>query len=156
LEKMASGGMYDQVGGGFHRYSTDGQWLVPHFEKMLYDNALLTTAYLEGWQVTSDSSLARTARGMLRYVQRDMTSPEGAFYSASDADSPAPDGRREEGRFFTWTPPEIESVLGAKRAHVVEHYFGVTATGNFDGRNILSVRDTDELASRSLGISPAS
>src|SRR2546425_7574163 len=104
LDKMAYGGMYDQVGGGFHRYSTDDRWLVPHFEKMLYDNALLTMAYLEGYQATGREDFARVAREILRYVERDMTSPEGAFYSATDADSPAPGGRREEGWFFTWTP----------------------------------------------------
>ncbi len=155
LEQMASGGDCDQIGGGFHRYSTDRTWLVPHFEKMLYDNALLAIAYLEGFQATSDSSFARTVRAILRYVQRDMTSPEGAFYSASDADSPGPDGHREEGRFFTWTPQEIESALGDKRARIVESYFGVTAKGNFEGRSILSVRQTDEQGGRALGISPA-
>jgi len=85
LEKMAAGGMYDQVGGGFHRYSTDGQWRVPHFEKMLYDNALIAAAYVEGYQVTGRADFRRIAKEILRYVQRDMTSPEGAFYSASDA-----------------------------------------------------------------------
>jgi uncharacterized protein YyaL (SSP411 family) len=137
LEKMAAGGMYDQVGGGFHRYSTDGQWLVPHFEKMLYDNALLAAAYLEGYQVTRLENFARIAREILRYVQRDMTSPEGAFYSASDADSLDPKGRREEGWFFTWTPAEIEAVLGKEKARIVEAYYVVTSPGNFEGRNIL-------------------
>ncbi len=137
LEKMAAGGMYDQVGGGFHRYSTDGQWMVPHFEKMLYDNALLAWAYLEGFQVTGRDDFARIAREILRYAQRDMTSPEGAFYSASDADSQDPTGRREEGWFFTWTPAEIEAVLGKEQARVVEAYYAVTTSGNFEGRNIL-------------------
>ncbi len=155
LERMASGGIFDQIGGGFHRYSTDPTWLVPHFEKMLYDNALLVMAYLEAWQVTSDSSFARTARAILRYVQRDMTSSEGGFYSASDADSPGPDGRREEGRFYTWTPHEIESALGKKRVRIVEPYFGVTSTGNFEGRSILSIQQTEEQGARGLGISPA-
>jgi uncharacterized protein YyaL (SSP411 family) len=139
LEKMAGGGMYDQVGGGFHRYSTDAEWLVPHFEKMLYDNALLTMAYLEGYQATGREEFAQVAREILRYVQRDMTSPEGAFYSATDADSLAPGGKREEGRFFTWTPAEIETVLGKDRARLVLSYYGVTASGNFEGRNILHV-----------------
>jgi uncharacterized protein YyaL (SSP411 family) len=112
LEMMAAGGMYDHAGGGFHRYSTDAEWLVPHFEKMLYDNALLTVAYLEGYQATGREDLARVAREILRYVERDMTSPDGAFYSASDADSLTPSGKREEGWYFTWTPAEIEAVVG--------------------------------------------
>jgi len=154
LEKMAAGGMYDQVGGGFHRYSTDARWLVPHFEKMLYDNALLTTAYLEGYQVTGREDLARVAHEILRYVERDMTSPEGGFYSATDADSPAPDGRREEGWFFTWTPDEIEEVLGKERARIVGAYYAITPGGNFEGRNILHVpRPLPEVA-RDLGLSP--
>ncbi len=139
LEKMAAGGMYDQVGGGFHRYSTDAEWLVPHFEKMLYDNALLTMAYLEGYQAAGEADFARVAREILRYVQRDMTSPEGAFYSATDADSPTPDGRREEGWFFTWTPEEIRAAVGPERARLVEAHYGVTSAGNFEGRNILHV-----------------
>ena len=137
LEKMAAGGMYDHVGGGFHRYATDAQWLVPHFEKMLYDNALLTMAYLEGYQVTKREDFAQVAREILRYVERDMTAPEGAFYSASDADSVTPSGHREEGWFFTWTPAEIETVLSGEQARLVTAYYGVTAAGNFEGRNIL-------------------
>jgi uncharacterized protein len=139
LEKMAAGGIYDHVGGGFHRYSTDLRWLVPHFEKMLYDNALLTLAYLEGYQVTGREDFARVAREILRYVERDMTSPDGAFYSATDADSLDPQGHREEGWFFTWTPAEIEAVLGPDRAKLALFYYGVTPGGNFEGRNILSV-----------------
>ena len=137
LEKMAAGGIYDHAGGGFHRYATDAKWLVPHFEKMLYDNALLTVAYLEGYQATGREDFARTAREILRYVERDMTAPGGAFYSATDADSPNPHGKREEGWFFTWTPDEIEEVVGEEDAAVVAAYFGVTAGGNFEGRNIL-------------------
>lgn len=137
LKKMAAGGMYDHVGGGFHRYSTDAQWLVPHFEKMLYDNALLTMAYVEGYQVTGREDFAQVARESLRYVERDMTAPEGAFYSASDADSVTPSGHREEGWFFTWTPAEIETVLSTEQARLVTAYYGVTTAGNFAGRNIL-------------------
>ncbi|HWL87659.1 MAG TPA: thioredoxin domain-containing protein, partial [Polyangiaceae bacterium] len=138
LEKMARGGIYDQVGGGFHRYSTDAHWLVPHFEKMLYDNALLVMDYLEAYQATGRQDFMRVAREILRYVDRDMTSPDGAFYSATDADSPAPGGHREEGRFFTWTPDEVREVVGTERARVVTAYYGVTAHGNFEGRNILN------------------
>src|SRR3989442_4134766 len=147
LEKMAAGGMFDQVGGGFHRYSTDDRWLVPHFEKMLYDNALLTMAYLEGYQATGREDFARVAREILRYVERDMTSPEGAFYSATDADSPAPGGRREEGWFFTWTPAEVRAALDEQQARVVIACYGLTPHGNFEGRNILHVaRPLQELA----------
>ena len=137
LEKMARGGMYDQAGGGFHRYSTDEHWLVPHFEKMLYDNALLVTAYLEGYQATGRTDFAAVARDILRYVERDMTSSEGAFYSATDADSLNPEGEREEGWFFTWTPAEIAEVLGEERAKAVVAYYAVSGKGNFEGRNIL-------------------
>ena len=107
LERMAAGGLMDQVGGGFHRYSTDERWLVPHFEKMLYDNALLAMAYLEAWQVTGRRDLARVARQTLDYVLRELTSSEGAFYSATDADSEG-----EEGRFFVWEEREIRQLLG--------------------------------------------
>ncbi len=126
LEKMAAGGMYDQVGGGFHRYSTDERWLAPHFEKMLYDNALLVMDYLEAYQATGRQDFARVAREVLRYVERDMTSPEGAFYSAIDADSAG-----GEGWFYTWTPQEMPVP--------VREYYGVTKQGNFEGRNILYV-----------------
>jgi hypothetical protein len=138
LERMAAGGIHDQVGGGFHRYSTDERWLVPHFEKMLYDNALLALDYLAGYQVTGRDDFAAVARDIFRYVKRDMTSPDGAFYSATDADSPGPDVRRQEGLFFTWTPAEISAVLGEDRARIVIAYYGVTGGGNFQGRNILS------------------
>lgn len=137
LKNMAAGGMHDQVGGGFHRYSTDQRWLVPHFEKMLYDNALLAVVYLEAWQVTGDAAFQQVAEDILRYVQRDMTSGEGGFYSATDADSPTPDGRREEGWFFTWTPAEIDQVLDPQAAGLAKAYYQVTAAGNFEGRSIL-------------------
>jgi uncharacterized protein len=155
LRHMAAGGIHDHVGGGFHRYATDARWAVPHFEKMLYDNALLAVAYVEGWQSTGDPELAQVARETLDDVLRDMTSPGGGFYSATDADSPAPSGRREEGWFFTWTPAEIEAAVGAARAPVVERYFAVTARGNLDGRTILSTpRGRDEVA-RDLGVTRA-
>jgi uncharacterized protein YyaL (SSP411 family) len=136
LDMMARGGMYDHVGGGFHRYATDAAWQVPHFEKMLYDNALLVLAYLEGYQATGRKDFARTAREILRYIERDMTSPEGAFYSATDADTLNPEGEREEGWFFTWTPAEVEAVLGADSARIVRAYYDITEQGNFEGRNI--------------------
>ena len=154
LEKMARGGIYDQAGGGFHRYSTDERWLVPHFEKMLYDNALLVTAYLEGYQATGREDFAAVARDILRYVERDMTSPEGAFYSATDADSLNPDGDREEGWFFTWTPAEMAEVLGEERAKVVAAYYGVSEKGNFEGRNILHRPKPAAEVAGQLGLSP--
>jgi uncharacterized protein YyaL (SSP411 family) len=138
LERMAAGGLMDQVGGGFHRYSTDGQWLVPHFEKMLYDNALLAVAYLEAWQVSGRRELARVARQTLDYVLREMTSPEGAFYSATDADS-----EDEEGRFFVWEEGEVRDLLGPDADRFIA-YYGVTREGNFEGRNILWVKEPDE------------
>jgi len=154
LEKMAAGGIYDHVGGGFHRYSTDARWLVPHFEKMLYDNALLMLDYLEALQVTGREDFARVAREILRYVQRDMTSAEGAFYSASDADSPDAHGHNKEGLFFTWTPAEIEAVLGKDRARIVNAYYGVSSGGNFDGRNILNTPRSLEDVAKDLKLPP--
>jgi uncharacterized protein YyaL (SSP411 family) len=138
LDKLAAGGIHDHVAGGFHRYSTDARWLVPHFEKMLYDNALLAMDYLAGYQVTGREAWADVTRSILRYVEREMTSPDGAFYCATDADSTGPSGRREEGWFFTWTPSEVASVLGEERGRVFDAYYGVTAAGNFEGRSILS------------------
>jgi uncharacterized protein YyaL (SSP411 family) len=137
LEQMAAGGIHDQLGGGFHRYSTDERWLVPHFEKMLYDNALLTLAYLEAWQATGREEFARVVRKTLAYAEREMSAPHGGFYSASDADSIGPEGHREEGYFFTWTPAEVETVLGRERAGTILEYYGVTPGGNFEGRSIL-------------------
>jgi hypothetical protein len=148
LDRMAAGGIYDQIGGGFHRYSTDAEWLVPHFEKMLYDNAQLALVYIETWQVTSDSDYSRVAREILDYVAREMISPDGGFYSATDADSPTPEGHEEEGWFYTWTPAELESFLGADDVRIVSAAYGVTEGGNFEGRNILHrVLSDRELAS---------
>jgi hypothetical protein len=154
LERMAGGGIHDQIGGGFHRYSTDARWRVPHFEKMLYDNALLAMAYLEGYQATGKEAFARVAREILRYVERDMTSPEGAFYSATDADSPTPGGRLEEGFFFTWKPEELRAALGAERARIVGAYYDVTPAGNFEGRSTLHVPRPLEEVARGLGLPP--
>jgi uncharacterized protein YyaL (SSP411 family) len=138
LERMAAGGIHDQLGGGFHRYSTDAEWLVPHFEKMLYDNALLAVAYAEAFQVTRRRDFARVARQTLDYLVREMTSPEGGLWSATDADSEG-----EEGRFFVWEEREIRDLLGADAERLVR-FHGVTAEGNFEGRNILWVPRPDE------------
>ncbi len=156
LDQMAKGGIYDHVGGGFHRYSTDGQWLVPHFEKMLYDNALLAVAYLEGYQATHREDFADVAREILRYVARDMTSPDGAFYSATDADSVNPSGHREEGWFFTWTPTEIVAALGEQQARAVSAYYGISAHGDFEGRSILHVARPLADVARELRVTDAS
>jgi hypothetical protein len=150
LEKMAAGGMYDHVGGGFHRYSTDSRWLVPHFEKMLYDNALLTLAYLEGYQVTGRRDLAAVARDILRYVGREMTAPGGGFYSATDADSEG-----EEGRFFVWTRAQLDAALGTERGRIVATYYGVTEEGNFDGANVLHLPRPAEAVAADLGLDRA-
>jgi uncharacterized protein len=133
-EKMARGGMYDQLGGGFHRYSTDAKWLVPHFEKMLYDNALLSRVYLHYFQVTQEPLARETAEGILDYVLREMTDAGGGFYSTQDADSEG-----HEGKFFVWDFDEIKAVLGeADSALFIPHY-NVTQAGNFEGKNILNV-----------------
>jgi len=153
LLKMAAGGIYDQVGGGFHRYATDEIWLVPHFEKMLYDNALLVMAYLEGFQVTGNKAFKQIVDESLEYVKREMTAPEGGFYSATDADSLTPDGEREEGYYFTWTPEELETFLGKKDADIVARYFDVTAPGNFEGRSILNLKEPAEKVAQDLSIS---
>jgi uncharacterized protein len=132
LLKMAKGGIYDQLGGGFHRYSVDERWLVPHFEKMLYDNALLARLYLEGGCALKQPEFFRVARETLDYVLREMTSPEGGFYSSQDADSEG-----EEGRFFLWAPAELRTVLGEELAPLAARFFDVNDDGNFEGRNIL-------------------
>jgi uncharacterized protein YyaL (SSP411 family) len=138
LEKMARGGMYDQLGGGFHRYSTDAYWLVPHFEKMLYDNALLAPAYVDAWQITGDPFFRQITEETLDYVRREMTSPDGAFYSTQDADSEG-----EEGKFFVWTESEIDELLGRDN-ELFKHIFDVTAGGNWEGVNILHRTRSDE------------
>lgn len=152
LQKMAAGGIRDQIGGGFHRYSTDARWLVPHFEIMLYDNALLAIAYLEAFQVTGDEQFRIVAEEILQFVQRDMASPEGAFYSAIDADSPAPDGHREEGRFFTWTPAELDQLLESDEAQLVKNYYQISDSGNFEDRNILHAPQPLETVAEALNI----
>ena len=161
LLAMAAGGMNDQLGGGFHRYSVDERWFVPHFEKMLYDQAQLAISYVEAYQITGDSQFASVARDIFDYVMRDMTHPEGGFYSAEDADSvidPANPHDKGEGAFYVWTQAEIEQVLGPQLAAVFSRYYGVQPNGNvindpheeFTGRNILyqaaPVADSDRLA----------
>ena len=148
LDKMARGGMYDQVGGGFHRYSVDERWLVPHFEKMLYDNALLTTAYVEAWQLTREPFYEQIARETLDYVLREMTSPGGAFYSTQDADSEG-----EEGKFYVWSEKEIRDILGPELGQLAVNLWGVTERGNFEGHNILFRWRSDEEDARALGLS---
>ncbi len=149
LEAMAQGGIYDHIGGGFARYSTDERWLVPHFEKMLYDNALLTKAYLEGFQATGDPFFARIARETLDYILREMTGPEGGFFSATDADSEG-----EEGKFFVWTPREVEAVLGPPEADWFCAYYDITDEGNWEGKSIPHTpRSAERVASRlSIGV----
>jgi len=142
LDRMASGGIYDHVGGGFSRYSVDAQWLTPHFEKMLYDNALLATAYVEAFQALGRPRDARCARETLDYVLRDMTDPEGGFHSAEDADSEG-----EEGKFYVWTPAELVAALGADDAAWIAGIYQVTPGGNFEGRSILHLpQPLEELA----------
>jgi hypothetical protein len=142
LDKMAAGGIYDHVGGGFHRYATDEKWIVPHFEKMLYDNALLVMDYLDGYQMTGNPEYRRIVHEVLHYVKRDMTSPEGAFFSATDADSLTPEGHREEGYFFTWTPEEMEKLLGPDLAGLIRNTHAVGSFPNFEGRYILNTPET--------------
>ena len=147
LEKMAAGGLYDQLGGGFHRYSTDAAWLVPHFEKMLYDNALLVVAYSEAVQVTGRADLARVVRETCDYILREMTDPAGGFYSATDADSEG-----DEGRFFVWTAAEIERVLGdGETTRLFLRHYDVRPEGNWEGRTILNVPKPDEATWAALG-----
>jgi uncharacterized protein YyaL (SSP411 family) len=153
LRAMAEGGMYDQLGGGFHRYSVDAQWLVPHFEKMLYDNALLARVYLETFQATGNAFYRRIAEETLEYMLREMRHPEGGFYSTQDADSlPAPDAsHKHEGAFFVWTPAEVREALGAD-ATVFSALYGVTEQGNFEGKNILHVRRSPAEVARVMGM----
>ncbi len=133
LDKMRAAGIHDHLGGGFHRYATDRIWRVPHFEKMLYDQAQIAWAYLEAYQVTNQREYAQTARGIFEYVTRDLSAPEGAFYSAEDADSEG-----EEGKFYVWRPSEVEAVLGKKDAALFDFRYGVTPDGDFEhGTSIL-------------------
>ncbi len=147
LKQMARGGIYDQLGGGFHRYSVDAIWLVPHFEKMLYDNAQLSRLYLHAYQVTGDDFFKTIATEIVDYELREMTSPEGAFYSTTDADSEG-----EEGKFFVWSKAELEELLGADAPAAIENW-GVSSGGNFEGHNILNVPNDEDVVAERLGIS---
>ncbi|MFC1873730.1 thioredoxin domain-containing protein [Chloroflexota bacterium] len=156
LQMMRQGGIYDHIGFGFHRYSTDPRWLVPHFEKMLYDQALLAMAYLEGYQATGRDEYARTARQIFTYVLRDMTAPEGGFYSAEDADSEG-----EEGKFYLWTQEEIKHILSADEAGLFLKVFNIEEGGNYrdevgegkTGRNIPHLTESLEQCAVELSLS---
>ncbi len=139
LDKMAAGGMYDHLGGGFARYSVDARWLVPHFEKMLYDNALLAEVYLEAYLVSKATRYRQVVTETLDYLLREMTDPAGGFYSAEDADSEG-----EEGKFYVWTPDEVHRVLGDAIGETFCRVYDVTASGNFEGKSILNLRKTIE------------
>ena len=130
---MARGGIYDQLGGGFHRYSVDAAWVVPHFEKMLYDNALLPPLYLAHYRLTGSHLSRRIAAETLDFVLREMTAPQGGFYAAWDADSEG-----VEGKYYVWSQEEVEEVVGPEAAPLVLAALGVTPAGNFEGNNILT------------------
>jgi uncharacterized protein YyaL (SSP411 family) len=161
LEHMAAGGIHDHLGGGFHRYSVDRKWHVPHFEKMLYDQAQLAMAYLEAWQITGEKSQSDVVHDILGYVEREMTAPEGGFYSAEDADSLLEHGSTDhaEGAFFVWTKEEIESVLGPVAAALFCNHYGVLPEGNVDpssdpyrelsGKNVLMINEEHGIISES-------
>ncbi|MFN4174823.1 MAG: thioredoxin domain-containing protein, partial [Parachlamydiaceae bacterium] len=135
LDMMARGGIYDHIGGGFSRYSVDEEWFQPHFEKMLYDNALLMDAFLDAYLRTKKPLYKKIAKEIADYIVRDMTHPNGGYYSAEDADSEG-----EEGKFYTWTKEELVDVLGEKGADIFSAYFNVSSEGNFEGRNILQIK----------------
>ncbi len=147
-DEMAAGGIYDQLGGGFHRYTVDAIWLTPHFEKMLYDNAQLARIYLHLFQVTKDEFYKRIAVETLEYIKREMLDERGGFYSAQDADSEG-----VEGKFFVWTPPEIVEILGAEDARIFNYFYDVTTHGNFEEKNILNVKNSLEVSAAQLKIS---
>lgn len=147
LRKMAEGGIYDQIGGGFARYSVDAEWLVPHFEKMLYDNAQLSRVYLHAWQVTGEPFYKRIAVEIYDYLLREMLSPEGGFYSATDADSEG-----EEGKFFVWTLEEVRELLTTDDYQLAVDYWGMTSSGNFEGKNILYVAHDAEIIADKFGL----
>jgi len=145
---MASGGIYDQLGGGFHRYTVDAIWLTPHFEKMLYDNAQLARIYLHLFQITKNEFYKRIAVETLDYVMREMLDEDGGFYTSQDADSEG-----VEGKFFVWTPEEIAKIIGEDGARIFNFYYDVTEHGNFEEKNILNVRGSFETSAEQLQIS---
>ena len=149
LDRMAAGGIYDHLGGGFARYSVDARWLVPHFEKMLYDNAQLAVAYLEAFQITGNEDYAGVVRETLEYVLRDMTDPAGGFYSTEDADSEG-----VEGKFYTWTPAQLAEVLGESAATTFAKVYDVSELGNFEETNILNLPKTIDQQAQLLGRDP--
>jgi uncharacterized protein len=149
FRRMARGGIYDQVGGGFARYSVDAYWLVPHFEKMLYDNALLVRLGAALWQATRDEEVRRVTEETIGWLAREMTSPEGGFYSSLDADSEG-----HEGRYYVWDSRELDSLLGEDAA-LLKVYWGVTDDGNFEGRNILFVPHDPEAVAKAQGVTPS-
>lgn len=165
LREMAKGGMYDHLGGGFHRYSVDDRWFVPHFEKMLYDQAQLASSYLEAFQITGDPVFLHTFQGILDYVTRDLAHPDGAFFSAEDADSapdPAQPHHKSEGAFYIWSHAELVQILGPIRAEWFAHRYGCEEEGNvahdphgeFTGRNILSEANPVESTARRFSLDP--
>jgi len=149
LKAMARGGIYDQLGGGFHRYATDDRWLVPHFEKMLYDQALLLRVYLGAYQLTGDPLFRQVIDETLGFAFRELYHPEGAFYSSLDADSEG-----EEGKYYVWTAAEIDTLLSPEEAEAVKHYYGLIYGPNFEGKNILYARTTLEKLAVQLGRTP--
>ncbi len=165
LNAMAKGGIHDALGGGFHRYSTDAAWLVPHFEKMLYDQAQLASLYVEAYQLTNDPHFATVARDVLDYVLRELTGPSGEFFSAEDADSavdPADPDRKAEGAFYTWAAADIDKVLGPEAAALFAFRYGVASFGNtgpdareaLAGRNILHVGHPMEETAAKFALEP--
>lgn len=148
MRKMALGGMYDQLGGGFHRYSVDEKWLAPHFEKMLYDNALLSRLYLDAWLASGNPFYKQICIEILDYVRREMTDHTGGFYSAQDADSEG-----VEGKFFVWTPHEVDRVLGSEDGPLFRRYFDVTEAGNFEESNILHIDEERSAIAKRMGVS---
>jgi uncharacterized protein YyaL (SSP411 family) len=150
LERMARGGIYDQIGGGFHRYSVDANWLVPHFEKMLYDNALLARLYLHAYQVTGKNLYKRIVEETLDYALREMRDENGGFYSSQDADTEG-----IEGRYYTWKPDELMDTLNSEDMELARAYFGITEQGNFEGCNILSQVMENQVLISEFGLNPA-
>ncbi len=149
LDQMAAGGIYDQIGGGFHRYAVDAIWLVPHFEKMLYDNAQLARLYLDAYRAFGEDRYRQVATDTLDYVLREMTSPDGGFYSTQDADSEG-----EEGKYYVWSLEELREILGDERARQVAAYYGATKSGNFEGDNIFHTPRAVHHVAAELEITP--